>query len=51
MLKKIATEARKDIEEMVGCKVFMELFVKVDEHWRDNDYLLRELGYNKKDLK
>lgn len=51
MLKKIATEARKDIEEMVGCKVYMELFVKVDENWRDNDYLLRELGYNKKDLK
>ncbi|MEG2456499.1 MAG: GTPase Era, partial [Clostridia bacterium] len=50
MLKKIATEARLDIEEMVGCKVFLELWVRVKEDWRDNDYLLNELGYNKKDI-
>ena len=51
MLKKIATEARHDIEDMLQCKVYLTLFVKVDPDWRDNDYLLREYGYDKKDLK
>ncbi len=44
-LKKVGTEARKDIEEFLGKKVFLELFVKVDPEWRDNDKKLRKFGY------
>lgn len=42
MLKEIGTLARKDIEQLIGGKVFLELFVKVKEHWRDNAARLRE---------
>jgi GTP-binding protein Era len=42
MLKEVGTLARKDIEEMLGGRVFLELFVKVREHWRDNPARLRE---------
>ena len=49
-LKKIGEESRKDIERMLGTKVFLELWVKVKEHWRDSDILVSNLGYNKKDL-
>ncbi len=45
MIKKIGTEARKDIEKFVGQKVFLELFVKVRPKWRENDLLLKEYGY------
>ncbi|HKK57890.1 MAG TPA: GTPase Era [Salinivirga sp.] len=44
-LKKVGTAARKDIEEFLGKKVFLELFVKVDPEWRDNDKKLRKFGY------
>ena len=50
-LKKISTAAREDIEELVGCKVFLTLYVRVKNEWRDSDYLMRELGYDVKDLK
>lgn len=50
MLKQIATEARIDIEEMCGEKVFLTLWVRVKENWRDDSNMLMELGYNKKDL-
>ena len=50
-LKKIGEESRKDIERMINGKVFLELWVKVKEHWRDSDILTSNLGYNKKDLK
>lgn len=45
MVKKIGTEARKDIEAFIGRKVFLELFIKVKPKWRDNDLQLREYGY------
>ena len=45
MLKKIGSEARKEIEEMVGKKVFLELFVKVREDWRESVRWLKELDY------
>lgn len=45
MVKKIGTEARKDIEAFIGRKVFLELFIKVKPRWRDNDLHLREYGY------
>lgn len=51
MLKKIATEARKDLEKLIGEKVFLTLYVRVKNEWRDSDYLMRELGYDLKALK
>lgn len=45
MIKKLGTAARKDIEEFLGQKVFLELFVKVKPNWRDKDVYLREYGY------
>jgi GTP-binding protein Era len=46
MIKKIGSEARKEIEKFVGQKVFLELFVKVRPKWRENDLFLKEYGYN-----
>ncbi len=45
MIKKLGTDARKDIEEFLGGKVFLELFVKVKPKWRDNEMQLKEYGY------
>jgi GTPase len=45
MLKTIGTEARTEIEELLGKKVFLELFVKVRNDWRENTGLLKELEY------
>ncbi len=45
MIKKIGTEARKEIENFIGRKVFLELFVKVKPKWRENEGMLKELGY------
>lgn len=45
MIKKIGSEARKDIEKFLGQKVFLELFVKVRPKWRENDLFLKEYGY------
>lgn len=50
MLKKIGTYSRQDIETLLNQKVYLALWVKVKEDWRDSDFLLNELGYNKKDL-
>lgn len=44
-LKKVGTEARKDLEEFLGKKVFLELFVKVNDNWRNDDRQLRRFGY------
>lgn len=45
MIKKLGTEARLSIEQFLGQKVFLELFVKVRDKWRDNETHLREYGY------
>ena len=45
MIRKIGQEARREIEELVGEPVFLELQVKVRKNWRKNDAVLRELGY------
>ena len=45
MIKQLGTLARKEIEEFIGRKVFLELFVKVRPRWRDNEIYLREYGY------
>ena len=46
MIKKLGTEARKSIEAFIQQKVFLELFVKVREKWREKDNLLKEYGYH-----
>lgn len=45
MLKRVGTEARKDIETFFGKRVFLELFVKVEPNWRNRDNKLRAFGY------
>ena len=49
MLKKIGSDARRDIEEMLESKVNLQLWVKVKKDWRDSDFLLKNFGYNQKD--
>ncbi len=44
-IKKVGTEARKDIEEFLGKKVFLELFVKVSKDWRNKERVLKRFGY------
>jgi GTPase len=46
MLKKIGTEARKELESLLGTKVFLGLFVKVAPDWRDNPQRVRELDWH-----
>lgn len=45
-IKKLGSAARKDIEVFLESKVFLELFVKVKDNWRDNDRMLKQFGYN-----
>lgn len=47
-IKGIGKSAREDIERLLGSQVNLQLFVKISENWRDNNYLLRSLGYDKK---
>ena len=49
MLKKIGTQARREIEEMLQKKVNLKLWVKVKKDWRDSDFLLKNFGYDKKE--
>jgi GTP-binding protein Era len=46
MIKKLGTESRKSIEDFLQQKIFLELFVKVRDKWRDNDTWLKEYGYH-----
>ena len=50
MLKKIGSLARPDIEEMLECKVYLELWVKVRKDWRESDMLMKNFGYDSKDI-
>lgn len=50
MLKKIGTQARRDIEDMVEMQVNLNLWVKVKKDWRDSDMLLKNFGYDKKTI-
>ena len=50
MLRKIGSLARKDIEEMLEMQVNLKLWVKVKKDWRDSDFLIKNFGYNKKDI-
>ena len=45
MIKEIGTLARKDIEDFIGSKIYLELFVKVKPKWRESEIKLKEFGY------
>ncbi|MCM1100752.1 MAG: GTPase Era [Clostridium sp.] len=49
MLKKIGTDARRDIEDLMEMQVNLKLWVKVKKDWRDSDFLLRNFGYDPKE--
>ena len=46
VLKKAGTLARKELEELLGMRVFLECYAKTQKHWRDNISLLQEFGYD-----
>ncbi len=50
MIKKIGTQARQDIESLLACKVNLKIWVKVKKDWRNSDYLIKNFGYDRKDL-
>ena len=50
MLKRIGTEARREIEQMMETRVNLQLWVKVKKDWRDSDFMIKNFGYNKKEL-
>lgn len=45
-LKLIGKDARLEMEQLFGCKVFLQIWVKVREGWSDNERMLKNLGYN-----
>lgn len=45
MLKEVGKRARKDIEALLGSKVFLELWVKVQKDWRNKQIQLSDFGY------
>ncbi len=47
-IKGIGKSAREDIEKLLGSQVNLQLWVKISQDWRDNNYLLHTLGYDKK---
>lgn len=50
MLKRIGTDARKEIENLLDTRVNLQIWVKVKKDWRDSDFLMKNYGYNKKDM-
>ena len=50
MLKKIGSNARYELEKMLDSKVNLKLWVKVKRDWRDSDFLIKNFGYDKKEL-
>lgn len=44
-IKKVGTYAREDLEKLLGTRVFLDLYVRVKEHWRDSDFNLSDFGY------
>src|SRR6476620_1716142 len=51
MIKRIGTEARHDLEQFFGTKVFLDLRVKVNPDWRDNDRVLDDIGVPRSNTK
>lgn len=50
MLRKIGSQARRDIEGMLEMKVNLQLWVKVKKDWRDSDFMIKNFGYDKKEI-
>ena len=50
MLKKIGSNARFEIEKMLEEKVNLKIWVKVRKDWRDSDTLMKNFGYDKKEI-
>ena len=48
-IKKIGTFAREDIEKMLDTKVFLDLYVRVKENWRDSDFIISDFGYKEEE--
>ena len=51
MIKKIGSAARYEIEELLEKKVDLRLWIKVRKDWRDSDLLLKNFGYDRKELR
>ena len=47
MLKQIGTQARREIENLLDCRVNLQLWVKVKKDWRDSDFLMKNYGYGR----
>lgn len=45
MIKRVGIDARRDIEALIGKKIFLDLYVRVDKDWRDDESKLRRFGY------
>ena len=50
MLKQIGSRSRRDIERLLGSKVFLDIWVKVKKNWRDDDFLLKNFGFDSKSI-
>ena len=48
-IKKIGTFAREDIEKMLDTKVFLDLYVRVKENWRDSDFIISDFGFKEEE--
>ena len=50
VLKKVGMYSREELEKVTGSKIFLDLWVRVKENWRDREGLVSNFGYNKKDI-
>ena len=50
MLRRIGSQARMEIEKMMEMKVNLQLWVKVKKDWRDSDFMIKNFGYDKKEI-
>ena len=50
MLKKIGSNARYEIERLLGSPINLQIWIKVKKDWRDSDFLLKNFGYDQKQI-
>ena len=50
MLKRIGSTARYDMQRLLGSPIYLQIWVKVKKDWRDSDFLLKNFGYDKKNI-
>ncbi len=46
MIRSIGQNARKEIERLLGCRIYLELFVRVQPGWTESERMLKEFGYH-----